>query len=80
MLKIEGEFLDIVCELNPEHRETVGVEIGVNILYIRTMKALYYCMKSVLLRNELYVKTLKSLGSVVDPYDMYTAKITIDGK
>ena len=44
LLNIEGEFVDITCEVNPEHKKNVRVENGIKVLYLRLMKALYGCM------------------------------------
>ena len=32
LLKIEVEFVDIMCEVNPEHKKNVRVENGVKVL------------------------------------------------
>ena len=79
-IKIEGEFVDIMCEVDPEHRENVWMENCVNVLYMRLFKVLYGCMESELLCYGLYMKTLKLQGFVVNPYDRYIANSTIDGK
>ena len=39
ILKIEGEFLDIMCEVNPEQRKNVRMENGVKVIYLRLLKA-----------------------------------------
>ena len=59
LLKIEGKYVDIMCELNPKHKKNVRVDNGVNILYLCLLKYLYGCMESALLWYDLYSKTLK---------------------
>ena len=49
LLNIEGEFVDIMCEVNPEHKKHLRVENGVKAIYLRLLKALYRCMESSLL-------------------------------
>ena len=44
LLNIEGKFVDILCELNPNHNKNVHVENGVKVLYLRIIKSLYVCM------------------------------------
>ena len=52
---------------------------GVKVLYLKKLKTLYGCMESVILWYDLYAKTMKSQGFVVNPYNMCIANITIDG-
>ena len=49
LLNIEGEFVDIICEVNPKHKKNICAENGVKLLYLRLLKALYGCMESALL-------------------------------
>ena len=41
LLKIEGKFVDIVCEVNPEHMNNVCEDNGFKVIYLQLMKALY---------------------------------------
>ena len=50
------------------------------VLYILPLKDLYDLMESELLLYDIYTKTLKSHGSVVNLYDRFIANSTIDGK
>ena len=50
------------------------------VIYLRLIKALYGCMKSVLLRYDQYSKTLNSHGFKVNPYGRFIANSTINGK
>ena len=54
LLNIEGEVLDIMREVNPEHKKNVRVENGVKVLYLRLLEALYGCMKYALLWYDIY--------------------------
>ena len=63
LLKIEGEFVDIMCEVNPKHKKNVRLENGVKVLYLRILKALYGCMEYALLWYDIYSKTLNHRGS-----------------
>ena len=66
--------------MNPKHKKNVRVEIVVKVLYLRLLKALYGYMESALLWYDLYSKTLKSHGLLVNPYDRFIVNITIKGK
>ena len=59
LLNTEGEFVDIMCKANPEHKKNVHVQNGVNVLYLRLQKAWYGCMEYALLWYELYLNTMK---------------------
>lgn len=38
LLKIEGEFVDIMTEVNPENSDNVRYKNGKNVLYIQILK------------------------------------------
>ena len=59
LLNTEGEFVDIMCKANPEHKKNVHVQNGVNVLYLGPPKARYGCMEYALLWYELYLNTMK---------------------
>ena len=54
LLKVEGEFVDIMCAVNPEFLPDVRYENGKKVLYIQILKALYGMIKSALLWYTLY--------------------------
>ena len=80
LLNIEGEFVEIMYKVNPKHKKNVRVENGVKVLYLRLIKALYGCMESALLWYDLYSKTLKSQGLLINPYYRYIENSTIQDK
>ena len=49
LLNIEGGFVDIMCEVNPEHKSNVSVYNGVNVIYLVQLKSMYGCMESAIL-------------------------------
>jgi hypothetical protein len=79
LLKLEGAFVDIMCEVNPVYLKDVRYENGKKTLYMRILKALYGCIESALLWYNLYVSTLKDMGFVINPYDRCVANTMIDG-
>lgn len=80
LLKIEGQFVDIMCEVNPEFLPDVRYENGKKVLYVQILKALYGMIESALLWYSLYVDVLEKEGFEVNPYDKCVANKIIDGK
>lgn len=80
LLKLEGKFVSIMCEINPEHRKYVTIENGVEVLYLRILKALYGMIESAPLWYELYVSVLKDMGFKLNPYDMCEENKNINDK
>ena len=80
LLKLEGNSVNIMCEVNGEYEEFVCIENGKRVLYLRLLKALYGCVKSALLWYELFSSTLKDMGFKLNPYDECVANKIIDGK
>ena len=69
-----------MCKVNPKHKKNVRVDNGVKVLYLRLLKALYGCMESALLWYDLYSKTLKSQGFLINPYYKCIENSTIQDK
>ena len=61
ILKLEGDFVDIMCSINPKHkRNAVYKQKGkkrVKVLYMRVLQAIYRCLESALLWYQLYSGT-----------------------
>ena len=73
LLKITGQFVDIVCEVNPEFKQDIRYENGRKVLYVRILKAIYGMIKSALLWYELYVTVLLDEGYELNPYNKCVA-------
>jgi len=80
LLKMVGEAVDIMCDVNPKYAPFVVVESGKRVLYLRLLKALYGCVKSALLWYELFTETLIGMGFELNPYDPCVANSMINGK
>ena len=39
-MKFENEFIDIMCEVNPEYKDHVRIENGKKVLYVQVLKAI----------------------------------------
>ena len=49
LLEITGQFVNIVCHVNPEFNQDVRNENGKKVLYIQILKAIYGMIESALL-------------------------------
>ena len=79
LMKFTGKSVDILCKMNPEHAKFVAVENGIKVLYARLDKAIYGCVKSALLRYNIFTSKLKDMGFVLNAYDPCIANCNIDG-
>ena len=58
IMKFTGDSVCLLCELNPSHRAFVVIERGVEVLYIRLLKALYGCVQLALFWYKLFTQIL----------------------
>jgi hypothetical protein len=80
VLKIEGDFADIMCEVNPEYKSDIRFENKKKVLYVQILRALYGMIESALLWYTLYTDVLQKEGFEINPYDQCVANKTINGK
>ena len=80
LLKLEGQFVDIMCEINSEYIPAVRNEKEQKVLYLRVRKAIYGMIESALLWYELYTSVLMDMGFKLNPYDHCVANKIINGK
>ena len=80
LLKITGEFVNIMCDVNPEFKQDVRHENGRKVLYVQINKAIYGMIESALLWYELYVTILLEEGFELNMYDKCVANKIINGK
>ena len=79
-LKLEGEIIDVMCDVNPSHIQNIWYKNGKTVIYLIIIKSLYKCIDTDLLWYNLYVNTLKLLSFVINTYDRCVANKTIDGR
>ena len=65
-MKLEGNFVDIMVDINLEHKPNIIYEDGKKVLYLEILQAIYGCIESALRWYELYSKTLIKEG-----FEMY---------
>jgi hypothetical protein len=79
LMKLVGDAVDIMCNVNPRYTQFVTIEHGKKVLYLRLLKALYGCVKSALLWYDLFIGKLKERGFILNPYDPCVANSIIEG-
>jgi hypothetical protein len=79
LMKLSGEAVGIMVQVNKLYAPFVTTEKGKPTLYLQLKKALYGCVKSVLLWYDLFPGTLKDLGFTLNPYDGCVANKIIEG-
>ena len=79
LMVIRGQFVDILCDVNPKYREHVRMINGKKVLYVKVLRAIYGCIESAMLWYNLYSSTLKQMGFILNPYDRCTANKLING-
>ena len=47
-MRLRDEFVDIMCDVNPEYKKYVKVIGGKKLLYLRVLRAIYGCIESAL--------------------------------
>ena len=80
LMRLVGNFVDIMCKVNPEHTKNVIYENGRKVLYMEVLQAIYGCIESSLRWYELYSETLCKEGFVINPYDKCVANKIINGQ
>ena len=79
ILKLRDEYVDIMCDVNEEHRKNVVIKNMERVLYMKLVRVIYGCIQSALLWYDLYSNTLKGVGFEINPYDKCIASKMING-
>ena len=80
ILKIEGDFVVIMCDVNPDYIPSIRYENGKKVLYVKILKALYGIIESALLQYTLFLEVLQKEGFMLNPYDSCVANKVINNK
>ena len=57
LLKLRNNSVDIMCDVNEEHKKNMVIENKKRVLYINIVRAIYGCIKSALMCYDLYYNT-----------------------
>ena len=84
LLKLRRQFVDMMCEINPEFKPHVRYETTKNgkkikVLYMKVIRAIYGCIEAALQWYIIFTGTLKKLGYKLNPYDKCVANKVING-
>ena len=60
-MQIRDEFVDVMCEFNPEYIPYVRYYNGRKLLYVNIIRAIYGCIDSALLWYKLYSEMLEGI-------------------
>ena len=80
LMRLVGNFVNIMCKVNPKHLENVIYENGRKVLYLEVLQAIYGCIESALRWYKLYSNTLVKEGFIINPYDKCVANKIINDK
>ena len=70
LLVLRGEFVDYMCNINPEHKKNVRIDKNGNkVLYMKVIRAIYCCTESALQWYKLFLRHYKVTGFTLNPYD-----------
>jgi hypothetical protein len=79
IMKIRGELVDILCEMNEGYAEYVKNENGKKVLYVHVKKAIYGLLESALLFYKKLSSWLMEEGYEINPYDICVGNKMING-
>ena len=80
LLKFRDDFVDMMCQVNPEHKKNVIIENGKRVLYMKIVRGLYGCIEAALQWYKCYTEILEKEGFVLNPYDKCVANKEINGE
>ena len=69
-----------MCTVNPELEKEVIHDGKNKVLYLKTVKALYGCVRSALMWYQLFSSELTKIGFTINDYDKCVASKMINGK
>jgi len=80
-MKLKGKVAELLVRTAPElYRKYISYEKGKITLYVEALKAIYGTLMAALLFNKKWVKDIKSIGFVVNPYDPCVANKIVNEK
>ena len=79
LIRLSGDDIDMMCNANPAYEKFVTNNNRRRTLFLQLKKALYGCVKSVLLWYHLFCDTLQDLGFTLNPYNPCVANANIKG-
>jgi hypothetical protein len=79
-MKIRGQLVDILCEIEPAYKQYVVHEAKGKVLYMHVIKAIYGLLKSAMLFYKRLSADLQANGFTLNEYEPCVANKVVDGK
>ena len=79
-MKVRGQLVDMLEELDPTYSPFVVYEKGVKVLYLQVLMAIYGMLQSSLLFYKKLRKDLESIQFEINPYDPCVANRMVNDK
>lgn len=80
IMKIRGQLVDILCNIDEGYQNFVTNENSHKIIYVHVQKAIYGLLVSAMLFYKKLARCLKEKGYKINPYDSCVANKVINGK
>ena len=80
LVKLRGESVDIMTNVNKEYSKYVTYESRREVLYLQLAKALYGCIMSSLLWYRTFTGYLETVGYTLNPYNPCVANKYVNGE
>ena len=80
IMKIRGELVNILCEMDSIYKQYVVNEGSSKVLYVHVLKAIYGLLVSAMRFYKKLSSDLKRKGYTINPYDPCVANKMINGK
>ena len=79
-LKLRGSFVNIMCDINPEHKDNVIYKRNQQVLHTHLLRDIYRYIESALQWYNIYPEKIQKKGYMTNPYDSCVAKKRMQGK
>jgi hypothetical protein len=80
VMKITGVLVGMLVDINPElYSPAIALENRKKVLYVEVLKAMYAMLEAALLWYKTFIKDLKDIGFVFNPYDPCVANKKVQG-
>lgn len=79
LMKLDGQFVDIMCKVNPEFKCTVTFVNGKKVLYMELKRSIYKCIEAAIIWYEMHTEVLQGMVFEINPYDLCMANKMING-
>ena len=79
-IRLHSEFIDIMCDVNPQYRKYITHKKGKKVLYLHVIQSSYVCIEESIFWYDFSENTLQDVGFKVNSYDICVTSKEIDSK